>query len=124
MYQELFDIYSDQELASEILSSSLQKEHLAPSYLFIGPKGVGQKEIALRFFEGIASKHSIDTNTRRLLELGNHPDLYIVEPTYLHQGKLIPKSIAKKEAFKSHVKPQIRLEQIKDLKKFLAKKPI
>ncbi len=120
---ELFKDFSDQKLAIQILKSAIEKGQLAPAYLFTGPTGVGKKEIALRFFEGISNK-SFNSNTRHLLELGNHPDLYIIEPTYLHQGNLIPQSIAIKENFKSTAQPQIRLDQIKDLKIFLSKKPI
>ncbi len=123
-YHDLFEDYTYQEFATELLYSSLQKGRIAPTYLFTGPLGVGQKEIALRFFEGLINRDSNETNTRILLDSGNHPDLLIVEPTYLYQGKIIPKSTAKVESFKTHLKPQIRVEQIKDLKNFLSKKPI
>ncbi len=123
-YQDLFEEYSYQDLATQIIYSSVKRNQLAPAYLFTGPKGVGQKEIAIRFFEAISSKDFSKKNNRKLLESYNHPDLYIIEPTYLHQGKLISKSVAKSENFQSNVKPQIRLEQIKDLKIFLSKKPI
>ncbi len=123
-YQDLFKEYSFQDLATQILFSSINKNQLAPAYLFTGPTGVGQKEIALRFLEGISSKKPSKKNTRRLLESGNHPDLYTIEPTYLHQGKLISKSLARSQNFESTIRAQIRLEQIKDLKKFLIKKPI
>ncbi len=120
----LFEEYAFQNLATQILESSLEQKKIAPAYLFTGPSGVGQKEIALRFLEGITKAESSEDNTRSLLESGNHPDLYLIEPTYLHQGKLIAKSIAKEENLIKTVKPQIRLDQIKDLKIFLSKKPI
>ncbi len=123
-YNNIFKELDYQSIAIEILSSSINKNRIAPAYLFKGPKGVGQKEIALRFFEGILEKCSTEINTRNLLEKGNHPDLHLIEPTYLNQGKLIKKSEAKKENIHSKSSPQIRIDQIKDLRNFLNKKPL
>ena len=123
----LFEEFSYQNLATQILSASIKKNHIAPAYLFTGPKGVGQKKIALRFLEGILNKESRNSkkrNIRNRIESGNHPDCYQIEPTYLYQGKLINQSIYENENYKSNTLPQIRLEQIKSLKNFLTKKPI
>ena len=122
--KDIFHNLVYQETVIEILNQSIKKNRIAPAYLFKGPKGVGQKEIALRFFEGILNKYSQDGNTRDLLEKGNHPDLYLIEPTYLNKGKLIKQSDAQKENFFSKSAPQIRIEQIKELKNFINKKPI
>ena len=46
--------YKFQRLAIELLYHSLKKKHISPAYLFQGPKGVGQKEIALEFLETIS----------------------------------------------------------------------
>ncbi len=126
-YSNLFEEFSYQKLATQILSASISKNHIAPAYLFTGPKGVGQKKIALRFLEGILNKESKNSNKRNIrhrIESGNHPDYYQIEPTYLYQGKLINKSIYENENYKSNSLPQIRIEQIKSLKSFLNKKPI
>ena len=95
-YAYLFEEFSNQNLATQILSASINKNHIAPAYLFTGPKGVGQKKIALRFVEGILNKDPRNLNKRNIrnrLESGNHPDFFIVEPTYLYQGKLINQSV-------------------------------
>jgi DNA polymerase-3 subunit delta' len=55
--------------------------------------------------------------------LDNHPDLLWIEPTYLHQGKLIRQSQAQ-ENEKTRARPQIRLEQIRELVRFLARPPL
>ena len=34
-----------QDLAIEILTSSITKQHIAPAYLFSGPEGVGKRKI-------------------------------------------------------------------------------
>lgn len=126
-YAYLFEEFSNQNLATQILSASIRKNHIAPAYLFTGPKGVGQKKIAFRFLEGILNKESRNSNKRNIrnrIESGNHPDCFQIEPTYLYQGKLINQSIYENENYKSTILPQIRLEQIKSLKNFLNKKPI
>ena len=126
-YAHLFEEFSNQNLATQILSASIRKNHIAPAYLFTGPKGVGQKKIALRFLEGILNKESRNSNKRNIrnrIESGNHPDCFQIEPTYLYQGKLINQSIYENENYKTNILPQIRLEQIKSLKDFLNKKPI
>ena len=123
----LFEEFRYQNLATQILSASIKKNHIAPAYLFTGPKGVGQKKIAFRFLEGILNKESLNSNKRNIrnrIEQGNHPDCFQIEPTYLYQGKLINQSIYENESYKSNALPQIRLEQIKSLKNFLNKKPI
>ncbi|KGG16810.1 MULTISPECIES: hypothetical protein [unclassified Prochlorococcus] len=124
LYKELFEEFDYQTSAVEILSSSIAKNRIAPSYLFVGPKGVGQKEVALRFLEGIAKQGSEINNIRKRIQNRNYPDLHYVEPTYLYQGKLINQSIAKDKELKNHIKPQIRIDQIIELKMFLNKKPI
>ncbi len=124
---KLFEEFCFQDLAIQMLSSSIKKNHIAPAYLFTGPQGVGQKEIALRFLEGIVIMGSKNLNRekiRKRIESGNHPDLYKIEPTYSIKGKLINQSIYESENFNSHAIAQIRLEQIKNLKYFLNQKPI
>jgi len=61
---------------------------------------------------------------RNRLESLNHPDLIWIEPNYLHQGSLIPKSMAKRESLNLRTTPQIRLNQIREIKRFLGKQPI
>ncbi len=127
VHEILFEEFNYQSLATQILAASISKNHIAPAYLFTGPKGVGQKEIAFRFLEGIlthCSSNFSQRNLRNRIKSGNHPDFFQIEPTYLYQGKLINQSIHKNENHKSHAIAQIRLEQIKSLKEFLNKKPI
>ena len=65
-YKSLFEEFSYQNLATQILYASIKKNHIAPAYLFTGPKGVGQKKIALRFLEGILNKESRNPNKRNI----------------------------------------------------------
>tara|TARA_Y100001968_G_C19433290_1_gene758227 strand:+ start:916 stop:1896 length:981 start_codon:yes stop_codon:yes gene_type:complete len=110
--------------AINFLQAALDKQRIAPAYLFAGPEGVGRKLTTLRFLEGLINEGSPNKAIRRQLETRNHPDLLWVEPTYIHQGNLITKSVAINENMHRRSLPQIRLEQIKEIKRFLSKKPI
>ena len=47
-----------------------------------------------------------------------------MEPTYNHQGRLIPRSEAESMGVSRRTPPQVRLEQIRDLSRFLARQPL
>ena len=110
--------------AKALLEAAITKSKIAPAYLFTGPEGVGKKLTSIRFLEGFIYKGISSKINRARIENFNHPDLLLVEPTYLHQGKLIPKSIADNELSLRRTKPQIRLEQIKSITNFLSTKPL
>ncbi len=122
--QELFADLIGQYSASELLKAALKKKHLAPAYLFHGPDGVGRRLAALRFLEGVLNQGNSSKKERRRLKEFNHPDLHWVEPTYLNQGQLVPKSIAEQEGIVKRNPPQIRLEQIRKVARFLSQEPI
>ncbi len=123
-YSNLFRDLIGQKLAISLLKASLEKNQINNAYLFAGPEGVGRKLTALRFLEGVLNTGEQSTQERRRLESRNHPDLLWVEPTYLKQGTLIPQSKAKEAGINLRQNPQIRLEQIKQVTRFLAKKSI
>ncbi|HEY9806217.1 MAG TPA: hypothetical protein V6D04_06585, partial [Candidatus Obscuribacterales bacterium] len=58
------------------------------------------------------------------LKQGNHPDLLWVEPTYLHQGKLLSASEAAAAGLKRKAPPQIRLDQVRQIAQFLGRPPM
>jgi len=114
-----------QAQAVELLQASLEKQRLAPAYLFCGPHGVGRRRTALRFLEAILGGCvQGDPVQRRRLEEGNHPDLLTVEPTYSSQGRLLTAAEADGEGIKKRGLPQLRLEQVRDVGRFLARKPL
>lgn len=120
----LFADLQGQPLAEELLSAALERHRLAPAYLFSGPDGVGRRLAALRFLEGVLGGGVAVARERRRLEDRNHPDLLWVEPTYSHQGRLIPRSEAESIGVSRRTPPQVRLEQIRDLSRFLARQPL
>lgn len=114
-----------QAQAVELLQAGLEKQRLAPAYLFCGPHGVGRRRTALRFLEAILSGHRQgDPVQRRRLEEGNHPDLLVVEPTYTSQGRLLNAAEADSQGLKKRGLPQVRLEQVRDVGRFLARNPL
>ena len=126
--QQLFADLLGQPRAVSLLTAALQQRRLAPAYLFAGPDGVGRRLAALRFLEGVISLASEELKAqaglRRRLQLRNHPDLLWVEPTYQHQGRLVRASEAELEGVSRRTAPQIRLEQVRELARFLARHPV
>jgi len=113
-----------QDLAIQILSSSISKEHICPAYLFSGPEGVGRKKAAKVFIKTIIDKNFHREGTQRKIESNNHPDLLWIEPSYLIQGKSVSQKKAKLEGISMKSPALIRLNQIKEIIEFLGKKPL
>lgn len=110
--------------ATSLLLAALEARRIAPAYLFAGPDGVGRRLAALRFLEGVLAGLGGSPSLRRRLAEGNHPDLLWVEPTYLHRGELVPLSRAEEEGVNRRSPPQLRLEQIRQVSRFLAGRPV
>ena len=113
-----------QDLAIEILRSTISKEQISPAYLFSGPEGVGKKETAKVFIKAILDKKFNKETTKRKIESNNHPDLLWIEPSYILQGKSISKKKAKSENIIIKSPAKIRLTDIKKIIEFLSKKPL
>jgi DNA polymerase-3 subunit delta' len=111
-------------LAVRLLRAALQSGRLAPAYLFAGPEGVGRRLAARRFLEGVISGGKGDPGLRRRLAQGNVADLLWQEPTFLHQGQLVPASEAEALGVSRRTPPQIRLEQVREVSRFLGRRPI
>ncbi len=107
-----------------LLEAALRTQRLAPAYLFAGPDGVGRRIAALRFLEGVLSGGAASDRQRRRLEAGNHPDLLWVEPTFQHQGRLLTRAEAEEAGVSRRTPPQLRLEQIRAVSRFLGRQPV
>ncbi len=125
---ELFADLLGQPRAVALLEAALERRRIAPAYLFAGADGVGRRLAALRFLEGVVAGpeawRSGLPSLRRRLGQGNHPDLLWVQPTYQHQGRLLSSAEALAEGVNRRSAPQIRLEQIRELTRFLARHPV
>lgn len=123
MVSEVFGDLLGQEMAVDLLSQAIAQARIAPAYLFAGPSGVGRRLAASRFAECLLSRSdaSLSTTLRRRIETRNHPDLLWVEPTYLHKGKPITAVEAEELGLNRKSPPQIRLEQIREIARFLSR---
>ena len=120
----LFDDLIGQPLAVDLLEAALDQQRLAPAYLFAGPDGVGRRLAALRFLEGVLAGGAPSSRERRRLLERNHPDLLWVEPTFQHQGRLLSRTEAEEAGVSRRSPPQLRLEQIRGVARFLARQPV
>jgi DNA polymerase III subunit delta' len=109
-----------------LLWRAVDQQRVAPAYLFAGPHGVGRRMAAERFAEILFTPSSgeLAPALRRRIAQRNHPDLLWVEPTYLHQGKLIAASQAAEEGLTRKSPPQTRLEQVRQIAQFLGRPPL
>lgn len=121
---ELFADLIGQPTAVALMGAALERQRLAAAYLLTGPDGVGRRLGALRFLEGVLAGPEGAPALRRRLSQGNHPDLLWLEPTYSHQGRLVPASQAMAEGVNKRSLPQIRLEQIRSVGPFLARRAV
>lgn len=114
-----------QAQAIELLISALRRDRIAPAYLFVGPPGVG-RSLAARDFASLllAPTQPPSPLLRQRVQQGNHPDVLWVEPTYLHQNKLVSAAEAADLGIKRRSPPVIRIEQIRDIAHFLGRPPL
>ncbi|MGG6293590.1 DNA polymerase III subunit delta' [Leptolyngbya sp. AN02str] len=125
MLESAFQPMIGQPQAVELLVSAVQRDRIAPGYLFVGPSGVGRQLAASCFASVLLATHT--TTHERLLSRvrdRNHPDLLWIEPTYLHQGKRLSAREAAEAGVKRKAPPQIRLEQIREIAQFLSRPPL
>jgi DNA polymerase III subunit delta' len=117
-----------QPQAIDLLKGAIAINRIAPAYLFMGANGIGKSLAAkifiqLFFTKEIEKPEEIKAIKQRILD-GNHPDLLWIEPTYLHNSKLLSAKEAAEAGVKKKAPPQIRLEQIRDISRFLSKPPL
>lgn len=116
-----------QTQAVRLLSSAIAQQRIAPAYLFAGPDGVGRSLAARCFLTLLTAPATAQVQSQRQnrLRQGNHPDVLWIQPTYLQQGKLSPVSaIAAPNAQHSRSRPQIRLQQVREIAHFLSRPPL
>ncbi|MBW4487773.1 MAG: DNA polymerase III subunit delta' [Trichocoleus desertorum ATA4-8-CV12] len=127
MVSTVFAPLIGQSQAVELLHQAVLQQRIAPAYLFAGPSGVGRSLAARCFLELLFKRDALSAKQPGLqqrLQQGNHPDLLWVEPTYLHQGKLLSAAEAVAAGLKRKAPPQIRLDQVRQLAQFLGRPPM
>jgi DNA polymerase-3 subunit delta' len=116
-----------QPQAVELLQQAVRHNRIAPAYLFAGVAGIG-KQLAARSFSALLLAQNqpdipLETVKKRILA-GNHPDFWLVEPTYLYQGQRLTAREAAEAGLKRRAQPQIRIEQIREIVAFLSRPPL
>ncbi len=126
MVRPQFDGLVGQDTAVALLCRAVDQQRVAPAYLFAGPHGVGRRLAAERFTEFLFRPKAGDPSPAlgRRIAQRNHPDLLWVEPTYLHQGKLIGASQAAEAGISRKSPPSTRLEQVRQIAQFLGRPPL
>jgi DNA polymerase III subunit delta' len=121
-----FDGLVGQDTAVALLCRAIEQQRVAPAYLFAGPDGVGRRLAAQSFTEILLTPVGAKPPPAlgRRIAQRNHPDLLWVEPTYLHQGKLIPASAAADSGINRKSPPKTRLEQVRQIAQFLGRPPL
>lgn len=125
-----FSALIGQSQAVELLTQAVRLSRIAPAYLFAGTSGIGRSLAARCFAElllanpATANQPAAAQTLRQRIQQGNHPDLFWVQPTYLHQGKLISAAEAAELGVKRRTPPEIRLEQIREIARFLSRPPL
>jgi len=119
-----FALLVGQAQAVELLTQAIIQNRIAPAYLFVGPAGVGRSLAARCFVELLFSSDRDVNSPENKLRQGNHPDLLWVEPTYLHQGQRLSAKEAAEKGLKRKAPPTIRLEQIREITRFLSRPPL
>jgi DNA polymerase-3 subunit delta' len=123
-----FSALIGQSQAVELLNSAIAQNRVAPAYLFAGAPGVG-RSLAARHFAGLllAPLNQVGQPSKTIsarVQQSNHPDLFWVEPTYLHQGKRLSAAEATEQGVKRKSPPEIRLEQVREIARFLGRPPL
>ena len=116
-----------QNQASELLTQAIASSRIAPAYLFAGANGVGRSLAARCFIEQLFCLNLPESKQQQIhhrLQLSNHPDLLWIQPTYLHQGKLLSAAEATAAGVKRKARPTIRIEQIREIAQFLGRPPL
>lgn len=116
-----------QSQAIELLQQAIAYNRIAPAYLFVGSAGVG-RSLAAKCFTQVLLCLNLLPQQHPLIQQkvlsGNHPDLLWVQPTYQHQGKLLTSQQAEEAGLKRKSPPQIRIEQIREITRFLSRPPL
>jgi DNA polymerase III subunit delta' len=113
--------------AIELLTQAVLRQRIAPAYLFFGPAGVGKALVARAWIEMLLCAQLDPAQVvlnRSKIQQGNHPDILWIQPTYNYQGQLLSPAEAATVGVKKKAPPQIRIEQIRQITKFLAQPPL
>ncbi|MCT0254349.1 MULTISPECIES: DNA polymerase III subunit delta' [unclassified Synechocystis] len=113
-----------QDQAIALLHQAIAQGRIAPAYLLVGPEGVGKSLAAKAFGETLLMGWGSQPDRQERFFAGNHPDLLKIEPTFQHQGQLLTANEAEQAGLKRRAAPLIRVEQIREINRFLSRPPL
>jgi DNA polymerase III subunit delta' len=122
--KHLFESLIGQSAAVELLTQAIDRDRIAPAYLFAGPHGVGKRLAVTGWIQALLASAQTPELLAKRIQQRNHPDLLWVEPTYLHQGKRLTVAEAEAAGVKRKSAPIVRLEQIREISQFLSRSPL
>ncbi|WP_052055541.1 DNA polymerase III subunit delta' [Myxosarcina sp. GI1] len=116
-----------QDRAVQFLWQAVKLNRIAPAYLFYGAVGIGKK-IAVKSFAELLLTANLPFDKQlkaiKKIRAKQHPDLLWVQPTYLHKKELISVDRAMEQNLSFKTAPKIRIEQIRDITRFLTRHPL
>ena len=107
----------------QFLDQIVDKNSTSNAYIFYGPENIGKKEIATQFILKIMNQSIPEPISIQRLYENNHPDFILIEPTYIKKGNLIKRAEFDLEN-KNNNQPIIRIDQIRQVNKFVGRKAI
>ena len=113
------NFFTDNEV-NEHIENILKRKVFSNGYIFYGSEGLGKKQTAFKFIKAIFNQYSSNTNDERIIN-NNHPDFLLIEPASAFKGNL--KNNSENDSAKNK-KEIIKIEQIRNIKTFLAQKSI
>ncbi len=104
------------------LENIIKTNSFANGYIFWGAKGVGKKQTALKFINGIFRNYTSSINIEEKILNNNHPDFLVIEPTSFTKDKTIKSKDSKNlNKISNEI---IKVEQIRNVRKFISQKAI
>src|SRR3974390_2649263 len=102
-----------QERVLNYLQAALRQDRLAPSYLFLGPEGVGKESVARALAGALNCAEPREDGDAcgycpscRRLAAGTHPDFLVIGPTSKDR------------------EPEVKIGQIRDFRRLTAYSPV
>ena len=118
--------YQEEIPLKNYLNSIIESNSFSNAYIFSGPDGVGKTVSALYFISKILKLKNPNYLEKGKFSSINHPDIFLIEPTYVVKGNLVNQSQSEEGGEEDNKKNKaiIRVDQIRNIKSFLSKKAI
>ena len=103
------------------LETIVNSKMFANGYIFYGTEGLGKRQAALEFTKKIFKQYNPSEKLEEKINNNNHPDLLIIEPGSIINGK--KRRSSDNEILKANF-DVIKIDQIRNIKTFISQKSI